>query len=99
MFDTWMLDALGEMSGKTVIDIGCGDGRFSRILAGLGATVTGLDLTEPLIKGTRESAVGSDTYLLGNAEDLGDINDENFELAVSYIVYRPGRRTGLSCLC
>ena len=26
MLDSWMLDALGDVSGKKVIDIGCGEG-------------------------------------------------------------------------
>ena len=30
MLDSWMLDALGDVSGKSVIDIGCGEGRFCR---------------------------------------------------------------------
>ena len=48
MLDSWMLDALGDVSGKSVIDIGCGEGRFCRLLSDLGAEVTGIDLTEAL---------------------------------------------------
>ena len=55
--DSWMLDALGDVSGKTVIDIGCGEGRFCRLLSELGAAVTGVDLTEALIEQAR--SVGS----------------------------------------
>lgn len=86
MLDRWMLDALGDVSGKSVIDIGCGEGRFSRILSKRGATVTGVDLTEPLIARARSLASEGETYLIGNAENLAGIADENFDLAVSYIV-------------
>ena len=40
MLDSWMLDALGNVEGKSAIDIGCGEGRFSRLLSKLGATVS-----------------------------------------------------------
>lgn len=86
MLDSWMLDALGDVRGKRVLDIGCGEGRFSRLLAGLGAEVTGVDLAEPLIGRARSLAVGGDEYLVGDAETLEGIADGSFDLAVSYIV-------------
>ena len=86
MLDSWMLEALGDVSGKRVIDIGCGEGRFCRLLAGLGAEVTGIDLTEALVEKARSLAVGREEYIVGNAEDLSPIDDECFDLAVSYIV-------------
>ena len=86
MLDSWMLDALGNVRGKRALDIGCGEGRFSRLLAGLGAEVTGIDLTEPLIERARSLAVGGDVYVMGDAETLDGIADESFDLAVSYIV-------------
>ncbi|MYB49027.1 MAG: class I SAM-dependent methyltransferase [Dehalococcoidia bacterium] len=84
--DTWMLDALGDVSGKSVIDIGCGEGRFSRLLSELDATVTGIDLTEPLIEQARRVGSKRETYLVGDAETLEGVSDESFDLAVSYIV-------------
>ena len=33
MLDRWMLDSLSDVGGKSVIDIGCGEGRFSRLLS------------------------------------------------------------------
>lgn len=86
MLDSWMLDALGDVAGRRVLDIGCGEGRFCRLLAGLGADVTGVDLTEGLIEKALQLASGGETYLVGNAEELADIDDESFDIAVSYIV-------------
>lgn len=86
MLDAWMLEALGDVTGRRLLDIGCGEGRFCRVLAGLGARVTGIDLTEPLIEQAAALASGSETYLVGNAEDLVGVEDESFDLAVSYIV-------------
>ena len=84
--DSWMLDALGDVSGKRVLDIGCGEGRFTRLLAGLGARATGMDLTKPLLDRARRLAVADETYLLSDAETLDGIESESFDLAVSYIV-------------
>ena len=86
MLDSWMLEALGDVRGRSVLDIGCGEGRFCRVLSGLGASVTGVDLTEPLIVQARGQATDGGTYLVGNAEDLAGIEDNSFDLAVSYIV-------------
>ena len=85
LLDRWMLDSLGDVGGQSVIDIGCGEGRFSRLLSGLGATVTGVDLTEPLLEQARALSTG-ETYLLSNAEDLNGIESSTFDIAVSYIV-------------
>lgn len=86
MLDSWMLDALGNVSGAQVIDIGCGEGRFSRLLASLGARVTGVDLTEPFIERARSLSVGDETYVIDDAEHLTSLDPESFDLAVSYIV-------------
>ena len=86
MLDSWMLEALGDVSGKCVIDIGCGEGRFCRLLTGLGAETTGIDLTEALVERARSLAVGRENYVVGNAEDLSQMDHESFDLAVSYIV-------------
>ncbi len=86
MLDSWMLGALGDIAGRRVIDIGCGEGRFCRLLASLGAEVTGVDLTEALVEKALQRAYGGEIYLVGNAEDLADIDDESFDIAVSYIV-------------
>ena len=86
MLDSWMLGALGEVSGKKVIDIGCGEGRFCRMLSELGATVTGIDLTGPLIEKALILGTDKETYLLGDAENLEGLRDDSFDLAVSYLV-------------
>src|SRR5689334_25093379 len=36
---------LGEVKGKTVLDVGCGEGEDAMLLASLGAQVTGLDVS------------------------------------------------------
>jgi 2-polyprenyl-3-methyl-5-hydroxy-6-metoxy-1,4-benzoquinol methylase len=48
-----LLDLLGELDGRTVLDAGCGEGFLARVLAGRGARVTGVDLSPRLIGAAR----------------------------------------------
>lgn len=45
-----------DLRGSTVLDYGCGNGEFSRILAGRGAHVVGIDISPKLIEYARFSA-------------------------------------------
>ena len=40
---------LGDMKGKHVLDLACGQGQFSRLLAEAGASVIGIDLGKELL--------------------------------------------------
>lgn len=44
-----LLDFLGDIRGKKILDAGCGKGRFSKILRTKGAVATGLDLSDKLL--------------------------------------------------
>lgn len=44
---------LGDLDGARVLDVGCGNGRNAAWLANQGATVTGLDITAPLLDTVR----------------------------------------------
>lgn len=45
-----LLDAIGPVRGVRVLDLGCGQGRFTRRLAARGARVTGIDWSERMIE-------------------------------------------------
>ena len=85
MLDGWMLDAVGDVSGRKLIDLGCGEGRFSRMLAERGAVVTGVDLCVPFVEFAKSHRVTNEVYLLGDMEDLHTVPDAEFDLAVSYV--------------
>lgn len=47
---------LGDVRGKRVLDVGCGDGWFSVLLAKRGATVSGFDISAEGVEAAREWA-------------------------------------------
>ncbi|CAM3706454.1 class I SAM-dependent methyltransferase [Bordetella flabilis] len=50
-----VLEALGSVEGRNVLDFGCGDGTYSRILKRLGAArVVGFDVAEGMLGHARE---------------------------------------------
>lgn len=44
-----VLELLGDINGKRILDYGCGSGKFSRVLAEKGAEVTAVDPTESML--------------------------------------------------
>lgn len=67
------IDGHANLAGKAVLDIGCGGGILSESMAGVGATVTGIDLSEKALGVARlhllESGKKVD-YQMVSAEDL-----------------------------
>ncbi|MHB8683601.1 MAG: class I SAM-dependent methyltransferase [Dehalococcoidia bacterium] len=84
LLDPVMLEQCGDVRGRRVLDSGCGEGRFCRMLAGRGAQVVGLDLTHELVEeaGARDGAAGA--YICASAETL-PFADAAFDLVVSYV--------------
>jgi SAM-dependent methyltransferase len=60
------LAALQALPGERVLDVGCGAGATSRALAALGANVTGVDVSAPLLEAAK-AAGGGPHYLLADA--------------------------------
>ncbi len=65
------LRALGDVTGKRVLELGCGAGQWSRALAAEGAVVVGFDLSEAQLAAAAQ-AMGATPYPLvqGAAEQL-----------------------------
>ncbi len=64
-------DLLGDIRGQRVLDLGCGDGRLTQLLAERGASVTGIDASESMIDSAKEK--GLDAHVL-DALDLADVD-------------------------
>lgn len=65
------------------LDVGCGEGRFCRMLRAEGIETVGIDPTEALIAEARRQDPTGD-YRIGRAERLG-LPDARFDLVVSYL--------------
>ena len=86
LLDEVMLEACGNTMGVSVLDCGCGEGRFCRMLVERGAKhALGIDLCEPMIRAARELQSPHDEYRVADAQDLSFIEDATFDLAVSYL--------------
>ena len=79
--------ALGDVQGKTVLDLGCGTGRHSLWLAGAGADVTAVDFSEGMLAEARRKP-GADAVRF-RVHDLHQplpFEDRSFDVAVSGLV-------------
>ncbi len=86
LLDRPMIDACGDVTGKRVLDCGCGEGRFCRMMASRGARyVLGLDRCEPMIRSAQELPVDAIEYHVADVQNLGFLEDASFDVAVSYL--------------
>jgi ubiquinone/menaquinone biosynthesis C-methylase UbiE len=74
---------LGDVAGLAVLDVGCGEGRYSRHLARKGASVTGIDPVDTFIERAR-SLHPEGTYLVSGGEAL-TLPDRSSDLILSYL--------------
>lgn len=86
LLDPAVLAACGDVEGLDVLDCGCGEGRFSRMLTARGARrVLGVDLCGPMVEAAHALRSGRDEYRVADGQDLREIGDGTFDLAVSYL--------------
>jgi len=63
-----ILDAVAELEGHKIVDIGCGEGWLTREMVDLGWEATGIDAIEPLILEARTK--GSNTFEVFSYEEI-----------------------------
>ena len=77
------INRIVPLSGKAVLDVGCGGGILSESMAGLGAQVTGIDLGDKPLQVAKlhllESGQQVD-YLKISAEDLAALRPASFDV-------------------
>jgi 2-polyprenyl-6-hydroxyphenyl methylase/3-demethylubiquinone-9 3-methyltransferase len=77
------IDSIAKLSGKRVVDVGCGGGILSESMAQRGAEVTGIDLGEKALKVAQlhklESGAKVD-YRLVSVESLAAEQPESFDV-------------------
>lgn len=84
-----LLRILGDIKGRKILDLACGQGQFTRMMRDRGAHVTGVDISQELItiaeannKSVKDTGTHKVTYIRGSAEDLNMIKDASFDTVV-----------------
>lgn len=81
----YTLEKLGDVKGKYILDLGCGEGGYSRALAHKGAIVTAADCSEVFIEyaknKAKEEGLRIDHCIL-NANTLNDINNNYYDIVL-----------------
>lgn len=83
VLDPIMLPRALAANAKTMLDVGCGEGRFCRMLTTYGVACTGIDPTSALISRARELD-DQTTYVEARGEAL-PFDNESFDLVVAYL--------------
>lgn len=76
---------LGDVAGAKILDLGCGEGGYSRALAKKGADVTAVDCSEPAIRYAKEQAGKeglSIRHEIRNSNDLFGLADNSFDIVL-----------------
>lgn len=87
------LDFMPPIAGKAVIDLGCGEGTNTRLFAKLGGRMTGVDLSEEMIRRARQREAEEQqgiAYEIGSYNNLSLFSDEQFDCALSTMALMDG---------
>jgi len=83
-----MFDLLGDIEGKMVLDLGCGEGYNARILAKKGADVTDVDISKKLINHAveeeKKEGISID-YRVTDSSDLSMFDNGTFDIVASFM--------------
>jgi SAM-dependent methyltransferase len=83
VLDAPMLERVQLSGARTALDVGCGEGRFCRLLAAEGVGTAGIDASESLIRQARRLHPEGD-YRVAHAEQL-PFEDSTFDVVVAYL--------------
>ena len=80
-----MLKFIGDVKGKKILDLGCGEGGYSRELAKRGAELVSIDCSKKAIEYATKLACDENLqiqHFVRNSNDLFDIASEQFDIVM-----------------
>jgi ubiquinone/menaquinone biosynthesis C-methylase UbiE len=80
--DPVLTELLGDIAGQLVLSLACGQGQDARLLAQLGGSVVGIDISSEMLRYAHEHEAADPrgiTYLQGDAQDLAALADRSFD--------------------
>jgi SAM-dependent methyltransferase len=75
-----------SVTGKTALDFGCGTGRSSRYLKGLGFGVTGIDISDEMVAIARKRDLSGDYRVIEDG-DFSSLEKSHFDLILSAFTF------------
>jgi ubiquinone/menaquinone biosynthesis C-methylase UbiE len=88
LVDPILTELIGEVAGQDVLSLACGQGQDARLLASLGATVSGIDISEEMLRHARRHEAADPrgiTYVQGDVERLVPFVDASFDGVVCHM--------------
>ena len=88
-----MFGLIGSVAGLRVLDLGCGEGYNTRLLAESAATVTGVDISVEMVRLAREEEARRPlgiTYHTASFSDMTMLTADSFDIAVSFMALMDG---------
>jgi ubiquinone/menaquinone biosynthesis C-methylase UbiE len=76
-----LMEVLGELNGKHVLDVACGQGIFSREMHSRGAQVSGIDIAPELIEIAKKTGPAGIHYVAASADRI-PLPDSTFDIAI-----------------
>ena len=91
---------LPDLTGQSVLDLGCGEGRSSRLMAAKGARIVGVDLSTEMINAAKDiehkEKLGIE-YRIDSFTNLTTVEDGSFDAAASMMAFMDGPSFDKAC--
>lgn len=85
--ETVILPIINPLPNKTVLDLGCGNGRYARLLVQKGVVYVGVDLSGKFIQCAQQEYGKTAQFITGKSEDYYDNNKYDIILIIGLITY------------
>lgn len=79
------LSIIGLVSGKNILDLGCGDGYGTNLIANFAISAIGVDINKDIIRMAQKKYIKSNLrFLVSNVDELGIKGNNIFDIVVAF---------------